>query len=470
MPAREPAHPSPTQSPIQSPIESFGLRRRWTLILPCVLVTYSLAYLERANYSLGAAAGLAATLHITQSRNALLAGAFFLGYFIFQVPGTAYAQRTSSKRLIFWALIAWGIFAGLTGIIRNFALLVADRLLLGVAESVILPTMLILLANWFTKSERSRANAICILGNPVTLLWMSVATGYLMGALGWQKTFVIEGLPSIAWAFGWLILVDDKPSNAAWLKPEERATLENALMQEQSAIPHIPNLAAALKTPGVVLLSVTYFLWSLGLYGFVIWLPTIVRQGTAQGIGRTGLLSAVPYLAAALLMLTVSHFADAGVQRDARAGARSEKNEPQRTESHRPELQRKNYVWPFLLLSGVAFFLSYASANWHFSVAYAFLILAGASMYAPYGPYFAFISDLLPANVAGQSIAFINSCGALGGFAGTYLVGLLQGATGSSQASFLTMSAFLVLSAITMLLVPSTSSREPVPARKHTSV
>ena len=56
-------------------------------------------------------------------------------------------------------------------------------------------------------------------------------------------------------------------------------------------------------------------------------------------------------------------------------------------------------------------------------------------MYAPHGPYFAFISDLLPTNVAGQSIAFINSCGALGAFAGTYLVGLLQGRTGNSQAS-----------------------------------
>ena len=451
MTLREPTDHAPTQSPAKS----IGLRRRWTLILPAVLATYSLAYLERANYSLGAAAGLAATLHITQSRNALLAGAFFLGYFIFQVPGTAYAQRTSSKRLIFWALIAWGIFAGLTGVIRNFALLVADRLLLGVAESIILPTMLILLANWFTKSERSRANAICILGNPVTLLWMSVATGYLMGAVGWQKAFVIEGLPSIIWAFAWLALVDDKPSDAAWLKPEERATLVDALAQEQSVIPQMPNLWFALKTPGVMLLSVTYFLWSLGLYGFVIWLPTIVREGTAQGIGRTGLLSAVPYLAAAVLMLIVSHFADASLQRPNSQRTSFQRTNSQRTNYQRSNFQRKNYVWPFLLLSGVAFFLSYATANWHFGAAYGFLILAGASMYAPYGPYFAFISDVLPTNVAGQSIAFINSCGALGGFAGTYLVGLLQGRTGNSQASFLTMSAFLVLSAITMLLVPS---------------
>lgn len=412
-----------------------GLRRRWTQILPAVLVTYSLAYLERANYALGAAAGLAATLHITQARSALLAGAFFLGYFIFQVPGTAYAQKRGPKGLIFWALIAWGIFAALTGIIRNFTLLMVDRLLLGVAESIILPTMIILLANWFTKAERSRANALCILGNPVTLLWMSAITGYLISAVGWQRAFVLEGIPSIVWAFGWLALVDDRPSRAKWLNAVDRDALEAELAREQSVIPQISSFARALRTPTVAMLSVTYFLWSLGLYGFVLWLPTIIRRGSAQGMGLTGLFSAAPYLAAALTMLIISHIAD-------------------------KTLQRRKFVWPFLLLSGVAFFLSFATANWRFAVPYGFLILAGAAMYAPYGPYFALISELLPANVAGQSIAFINSCGALGAFAGSYFVGLLQGYTGSSRASFLAMSAFLVLSAITMALVPRPQAHE----------
>jgi MFS-type transporter involved in bile tolerance (Atg22 family) len=182
------------------------------------------------------------------------------------------------------------------------------------------------------------------------------------------------------------------------------------------------------------MLSVTYFLWSLGLYGFVLWLPTIVREGSAQGMGLTGLLSAVPYLAAALLMMLVSHLAD-------------------------KTLERRRFIWPFLLLSGVAFFLYFATANRQFAVAYGFLILAGAAMYAPYGPYFALISDLLPANVAGESIAFINSCGALGGFAGTYFVGLLRGYTGNSRAGILTMAAFLVLSAMTMMLVPDSAKK-----------
>jgi sugar phosphate permease len=140
-----------------------GLRRRWLYLMPVVFVTYSLAYLGRSNFGFGAAAGLAKSLNITESRAAFLGSVFFLGYFLFQIPAAAYAIRRSATRLVFFALISWGIFSGLTGIIHNYWLLVVDRLLLGVAESLIFPSMLILLANWFTRSERSRANAVLIL-------------------------------------------------------------------------------------------------------------------------------------------------------------------------------------------------------------------------------------------------------------------------------------------------------------------
>ena len=132
------------------------MRKRWLYILPAVFITYSLAYLDRANYGFGAAAGLAATLHISKARSALLGALFFLGYFLFQIPGASYARRKSATRLIFCALVCWGILAALTGVIRAFWLLAVDRMLLGVAESFVLPAMLILLTHWFTRAERSR--------------------------------------------------------------------------------------------------------------------------------------------------------------------------------------------------------------------------------------------------------------------------------------------------------------------------
>jgi sugar phosphate permease len=402
------------------------LRKRWLYLLPAVFVTYSLAYLDRANYGFGAAAGLAETLHITDSQTALLGWLFFLRYFFFQVPGICYARRSNASRLIFYALIAWGALAALTGVIRSFWLLALDRMLLGVAESLIFPAMLLLLTNWFTRSERSRANTLLILGNPVTILWMSAITGFLIRSFGWQMTFVIEGLPSIAWAVIWMLVVRDKPEQASWMSAEASAHLSRQLAEEQIALPKVSNLFKALMRPDVLLLSAQYFCWSLGLYGFVLWLPTIIRQGSELGIGITGLLSAIPYLLAVLMMLLVAYLSD-------------------------KTLRRSSLVWPFLVLSGVALLGSFIFAAHSFWLAYGCLILAGGAMYAPYGPFFAIIPEVVPSNVAAEVMATINSCGALGGFLGSWIVGLLQARTGNSRAGYLLMAVALILSGLIML-------------------
>jgi sugar phosphate permease len=398
------------------------LRRRWIYILPPVFITYSLAYLDRANYGFGAAAGLAKTLNISDSRSALLGALFFLGYFLFQIPGAAFARRRSARILIFFALIGWGSLASLTGIIRNFWLLALDRLLLGAAESFILPAMLILLSGWFTRAERSRTNTILLLGNPITVLWMSLATGYLIRAVGWQMTFVLEGAPSVAWAFVWLFVIRDHPHQSSWMDPASCTRLAQQLDREQWLLPKVHSMTSALKYSGVILLCIQYFFWSVGVYGFVLWLPSMIQVGAAKGIAITGLLNGVPYLFSIVLMLLVAHFSD-------------------RT------FRRKRFIWPFLTISGLAMFACYATTGLSFWWAYGFLVLAGCTMYAPYGPFFAIIPEMLPKNVAGEVTALVNSCGALGGFAGTWFVGLLQARTGNSQAGFLLLSISLVLSA-----------------------
>jgi sugar phosphate permease len=276
------------------------VNRRWTLLLPVIFVTYSLAYLDRANFSFGAAAGMAADLHISATQSSLLGALFFLGYFAFQIPGAIYAQNKSVKKLIFAGLIGWGLLAASMGVINDIRLLYVARFLLGVVESAVLPAMLILQARWFTRSERARANALLIMGNPSTLLWMSVLSGYLASSLGWRWMFVVEGLPPVIWAFVWWRLVSDRPADAKWLSPADRATLEDKLADEQRAIAPVKNYAAAFRSPRVIALCVQYFLWSLGLYGFVIWLPSILK-GSSMGMVELGWLSALPYLAALIV-------------------------------------------------------------------------------------------------------------------------------------------------------------------------
>jgi len=396
------------------------LRKRWTRVLPAVFITYSLAYLDRANYGFGAAAGLAQTLHISGYQSNLLGALFFLGYFLPQVPGVILVQRYSARLLIFLALIAWGAFAALTGVIRSFWLLAADRMLLGVAESFVFPALLIVLTRWFTRAERSRANSLMILANPVTVLWMSAVTGFLIRARGWQQAFILEGVVAVVWGVFWLALMRDHPSQVPWLNAEAQADLESALQAEQRHLPKFENFWLAFRERNVVLLCANYFFWSLGIYGFVLWLPVVIRNATNAGMGTTGLVAAIPYLVAVVVMMVVSHLSD-------RQG------------------QRKKFVWPVLMLGGVALAGSFFAVDRSFVVAYACLVMSATCMYAPYGPFWAMVPELLPRNVAGETMALINCVGALGGFFGVWLVGVLQTWTGGPGAGFLLMAGSLIL-------------------------
>jgi sugar phosphate permease len=402
---------------------ALSLRRRWTYLMPAVFVTYSLAYLDRANYGLGAAAGLAATLHITEKDSSLLSALFFLGYFVFQIPSATFARRRSASWLVFSALIGWGALAALTGILRQFWMLALDRLLLGVAESCIFPAMLLLLTRWFTREERSRANTFLILGNPITVIWMSAITGFLIQGLGWQRTFILEGIPSIVWAMVWISFVRDKPSEATWMTPEAARVLEVRLTEEQRALAPSGALRNVLLRPDVVILSAQYFFWSLGIYGFVLWLPTFLRQGGRVSMANTGLLAACPYAVAVVAMLVAAQMSD-------------------------KTLRRESLIWPLLLLAAVGLFGSFFFAQRSFAMAFACLIVGGSCMYAPYGPFFAIVPERVPRTVAAEAMAVINSCGALGGFFGSYFVGWLQAETGNMRAGYLLMSASVAIASL----------------------
>jgi len=402
-------------------------RKRWYRLIPIAFITYSLAYLDRANFGFAAAGEMAKDLHITAATSSLLGSLFFLGYFFFQIPGAHYAANKSAKKLIFWSLILWGGLAAATGLVNNITLLMIIRFMLGVVESAVMPSMIILLSRWFTKQERSRANTFLILGNPVTILWMSIVSGYLVNAVGWRWMFIWEGLPAIIWAFFWWRLVSDKPANATWLTQEEITSLDTVLQKEQQAIKPIKNYAAAFKSKVVILLCLQYALWSIGVYGFVIWLPSIIKAAPQMSIVETGWLSSLPYAFAVIGMITASHYSD-------------------------KTLNRKIFVWPFLLIASLAFYASYLIGPNNFWLSFVLLVIAGTTMYAPYGPFFAILTEILPANVTAGAIALINSLGALGSFAGSYLVGYLNGTTGGFGASYIFMAGSLLLSAIITLV------------------
>jgi sugar phosphate permease len=247
--------------------------------------------------------------------------------------------------------------------------------------------------------------------------------------VGWRGMFIWEGVPAILWAFCWWNLVQDRPEDAAWLDKEEKEQLKISLLKEQQGIKPVRNYLAAFRSRQVILLCILYIMWSFVVYGFVIWLPSILHAAPGVGIVKTGWLAAIPYFMAIVGMIITSYYSDR-------------------------LLKRKIFLWPALLIAAIAFYLTYLIGSGHFWPSFILLCIGGMAMYAPYGPFFAIITELLPTNVASVSMALINSFGALGAFGGSYLVGYLNGSTGRFETSYILISlSFALSAALTAFLI-----------------
>jgi len=410
--------------------------QRLLRVLPLAFVTYSLAYLDRVNIGFGEAGSMSKSLGFSETQFAFFSSSFFFGYVLFQIPGASYAAKRSTRRLMFIALLLWAVVASLTGLLHRFDLLVIDRFLLGVVEGVVFPSLLVYLTHWFTKRERSFANAILIQGNPITVAWASVLSGYLVqyfdvhrwfGLAGWQLMLVAEGVPTLLWAGIWWMAARDRPREARWLTAAEAQAVEQDLEAEQREVKQIKNYRAAFRDPQVILLCAQFFAWSVGIYGLNMWLPVILRSGSSLGMGRIGLLNCIPYLIGAVTMALVSSISDR-------------------------LLVRKPFVWPFMFLGAAAFGFSYLYAG-NFWLSFAGLIVAAVCMYAPYGPFWAMAPEMVSRNVAGESMALINTLGATGGFFGTFFVPVLHKHTGGYGVSFMFLALSLAVAGVLTLLV-----------------
>ena len=181
----------------------------------------------------------------------------------------------------------------------------------------------------------------------------------------------------------------DKPSQVSWLAESEKAALQEQLDREQQGIKAVRNYGEAFRSRNVILLCARIL---PGVSAYTA-LYCGCRRLSAAAVKIWGWWkwagSLSPYLAATIAMIVVSWASD--------------------------KLQnRKLFVWPLLLIGGLAFIGSWAVGANHFWVSYTLLVVAGAAMYAPYGPFFAIIPEMLPRNVAGGAMALINSMGALG--------------------------------------------------------
>ena len=376
---------------------------------------YTIAFVDRNNIGL-AIPSMSKSLHVSPTISGLVFGIFFVGYLILQIPGGHLAERWSAKWYVFIALLAWGVLASITGLVQNVTQLLIIRFLLGVVEGGVWPATLVLLAHWFPRRERARANGLWMLCLPVASAASSPISGYILASTGdYRIMFVAEGAPAIVWAILWAIFIKDHPRQSA--SPEaEREYLATTLAAERQDRdrPDLGTYKKALTSPLTWLFCLIYFFSTIPGYGISSFLPSLLKQ-TGMSIGTVGIINALPYVVAIVGLLVVGAVSD-------------------RT------MFRRRWVAIPALIMGVGIILS---AVLHAStlVSIVLLIAAGFGLYSYLAPFWATVDQMMPAAIAGGAMGLINGIGNLGGFAGPYVVGYLDSTTGGFITGFIFLGA-----------------------------
>jgi len=426
---------------VPAPTESAVIAKLTRRLIPFLFLLYIVAYVDRINVGF-AKLQMSAQLHFSEQVYGLAAGIFFAGYFFFQIPSNLILKQVGARRWIALLMVVWGVISASMSMVTTARSFYVLRFALGIAEAGFFPGIILYLRSWFPATARARTVALFmtaaalagVVGGPISGAILSMEhTGRLAG---WQWLFLLEGIPAILLGAVVCFRLPDNLNDATWLTEEDRTWLSQTLQRENEANParatssdsqtRQPNWWDVFLNPSVLLLSLIYFGLNTSSYGISLWLPSMVKSFSRAGNFTVGVISALPYIVAAIGMVLVGRHSDYTGER------------------------RWHVAVP--AIAGAAAFLA-AAYSTSTVVVVAALSVAVLGTFAMVGPFWAMPTSMLTAATASAGIALINSIGNLGGFAGPYILGLTRTSSGNFKSGLLVLSAAMILCACLALLV-----------------
>jgi len=230
----------------------------------------------------------------------------------------------------------------------------------------------------------------------------------------------------------WHFTISNRPQEAKWISPAEKQYLITTLHNEQLMIKgqNVRNasLLKVMHEPVMWRLILVNFFYQTGIYGYTLWLPTILKELTHGNVEQVGMLAILPYVGAIFGMFLFSVLSDATGR-------------------------RKLFV--ALPLAGFALCMALSVLlKAHIWWSYAALVGCGVFIQSAAGVFWSIPPRLFNAEVAGGARGLINALGNLGGFCGPYMVGVLM-AFYSKDAGVYSLAISLALAALLAMTLPA---------------
>lgn len=415
-------------------------RIAWRL-LPFLFVLYIVAFLDRVNVGF-AKLQMSADIGLSDLAFGFGAGVFFIGYCLCEIPSNMMLQRVGARFWITRIMVMWGLLSVSMMFVSTPNQFYVLRFLLGMAEAGFYPGVVLYMTYWFPSHARSQGMAWFNLGIAMAGVIGSPLSGWIMqtfagvaGMAGWQWLFLLEGMPAVILGIVVFFYLDDRPGKVHWLTPEQnervvRQLAEQRRQQEQAGAGH--NFRAAFVNKDLWRLIYVNFALLCGTYGVSFWLPQIVRNLGIESLTRTGLIAAIPFAIASVVMILVSRHSDSTRER------RWHGTLCNLASAAGLALAAFFHDQPVLSLAGLSLAMSGGLAG--FCVLWA---LPGV---------------LLTGTAAAAGIALIATIGNLGGYASPFMMGWVKQSSGHLEYGLYVLAAMTVLGALAMFSVKTPGS------------
>lgn len=367
-------------------------------------------------------------LHIPPEKWGWVLGAFALAYGLFEIPSGASGDRLGQRRVLTRIVVWWSIFTAATATARSFVQLIVTQFLFGAGEAGAYPNASGVIARWFPKAERARAQGAVWAASRVGGALSPLLVIPLLHAVGWRGMFCVFSGLGLLWASMWRLWFHDRPA--------DQPGITNAELKEIGDISprvHTDGMWSGLfRSRQTWLLMAMYWCYVWGSWFYFSWFPTFLVRGAGFTEKEMGLLSALPFLLGCCGNLLGGVLSDRLATRYglkvARCGQAS-----------------VSLAVSSLLILALAFAKDKALVIILASVGFGVLDLMLPAAWS-------LCLDLGRAH-AGALTGTMNSAGLAGGFICTVLFGYLVRATGGYRLPLSVVAAMVMMSAILFALI-----------------
>jgi MFS family permease len=189
---------------IDNQAEKDLVRRLDLFIVPVVMFTYLLCFLDRTNIGNARLFGLERDLNMTGTDYQLAVAIMFVPYVLVEVPSNVLIKRFTPSRWLAAITIGWGLTSTLMGIVHNFAGLMACRVILGLLEGGLFPGLTVYLTMFYTKKELALRIGYLFVSSALAGACgglLAYGIGFMdgiAGQSGWRWVFILEGTDPLA--------------------------------------------------------------------------------------------------------------------------------------------------------------------------------------------------------------------------------------------------------------------------------